>query len=136
MTVFLSQNRISKLNIIHMLNIKVDQLVNEIKEYINLRYELLKLEMTERSSVIGSSVFSMAIIVVLILFFLFLGSIGLSIYISELLDCTYAGFLIVAGAYLLLGLILFLGRKKLIEEPLRDKIIRILTKKENDTKNL
>ncbi len=116
-----------------MLNINLEQIVNEIKEYINLRTELLKLEITERSSVIGASIFSVLIVVVLILFFLFLGSIGLSIYLSEFVGNSYAGFLIVAGGYLLLGLILFLGRKKLIEEPLRDKIIRKLTRKENDT---
>jgi hypothetical protein len=112
-------------------NEKIERLVNDIKEYINLRYELIKLEMTERTSMIGASLISLLLVVISILFFLFFVSVGLSFYLSELIGDKYSGFLIVAAAYLVLGLLFFFGRKKLIEEPFRNKIIRkLLNKKE------
>ncbi|HEV7231015.1 MAG TPA: phage holin family protein [Bacteroidia bacterium] len=103
---------------------KIEELTDNLKSYASTNFELFKLEATERASVIGSeSVSFVAISAVAALFVVFI-SIGAGFYISARMGDTYSGFLIVAGFYLFLTLVLLIGKKKLIEHPLRDKIIR------------
>jgi hypothetical protein len=105
-------------------NAKIEELSESLKKYMNTNYELIKYEAVERSSVIGSSMFSSLLVgLVSVLFVLFI-SLGISFYLSAYLGNTYAGFIIVGGFYLLFGLILMLSKKQLIERPMRDKIIR------------
>jgi hypothetical protein len=105
-----------------MKKIEMEDVATSIKGYLATNIELLKLEGTERASVIGSG-FVVAIILgifgFLTLFFLSLGS---CFYISSLIGDNYSGFGIMAGFYLLITLILLVRRKKLIAS-LRDKII-------------
>lgn len=108
---------------------KIEGISENLKDYVSTNYELIKLQATERTSVIGSVLISTIIIATISLLFFFVLSFGVSLYLSALIGDTFSGFLIVAGFYLLLGLILFFGKKKFIESPLRDKIIQKLLKK-------
>lgn len=105
-------------------NIKTEELTTSLKRYVNTSFELIKLEATERSSVIGAGLVSGLLVALAGLLFVLFISLGLSFYLSYLLDSSYAGFMIIAGFYLLLAIILIIGRKKLVEKPIRDKIIR------------
>lgn len=109
-----------------------DGITENLKDYVKINYELIKLQATERTSVIGSVLISTIIIVTIGLLFVFVLSLGISFYLSALIGDTFSGFLIVAGFYLLVGLILFFGRKNLIDTPLRDKIIQKLLKKDEN----
>ena len=103
---------------------KIEVLVESINRYLKSNCELIKLEATERTSVIGSSIISNLLIgLVGILLIVFL-SLGVSFYISFRMGDSYSGFIIVAAFYFILGFILMIGRKALMERPLRDKIIR------------
>jgi hypothetical protein len=103
---------------------KLHELSRHFREYLNTHYELVKLQVLERLSVIGSGLASSFIIgVILLLFVLFL-SIAVGFYVSSRYGDNYTGFLFVAGFYFLVAIILLIGRKKLIEKPIRDKIIR------------
>jgi len=108
---------------------KIEGITENLKDYVNTNYELIKLQATERTSVIGSGIISALIIVIIGLLFFFALSLGVSFYLSALIGDTFSGFLIVAGFYLLIALIWFIGRKKLIETPLREKIIQKLLEK-------
>ncbi|SDC98741.1 Putative Holin-X, holin superfamily III [Williamwhitmania taraxaci] len=103
---------------------RLEDLTESAKQYLNTNIELLKFEATERTSVIGSGLISRLLVGMVSLLFVLFISIAAGFYLSELLGDSYSGFLIVAGFYFLLGLILIIGRKKLIETPLRDKFIR------------
>jgi uncharacterized membrane protein len=103
---------------------KIQVLIESINRYAKTNCELIKLEATERTSVIGSGLISnllIGLVGVLLMFFI---SLGVSFYISERVGNNYSGFIIVAGFYFILGLILMIGRKTLIERPIRDIIIR------------
>jgi energy-coupling factor transporter transmembrane protein EcfT len=103
---------------------KIEVLVESINRYVKTNCELIKLEATERTSVIGSCLISnllIGLVGILIIFFI---SLGASFYISYRIGDNYSGFIIVAGFYFILGFILMIGRRTLIERPLRDKIIR------------
>ena len=105
---------------------KIEELAVDLKSYVNTNYELLKLEAAERSSVIGSGLFSSLLVMIVVIFLLLFLSIAAALYISRRFEDNYTGFLFVAGFYLLVGIILLLGRKKLLADPFRDRIIRKL----------
>lgn len=103
---------------------KIEGLSDNVKEYIQLNYEIFKLEATEKVSEIGSSLFSSLVLGIALFLFILTLSMGAGFYLSALLGDSYSGFAIIAGFYLLISIILFVGRKKLLENPLRDSIIR------------
>jgi hypothetical protein len=104
--------------------VKIDGLTESLKQYVDTNIELIQLEVVERFSVIGASLISIVFVGITgVLFVLFI-SIGAGFYLSYLLGNYYSGFAIIAGFYLLLFLILIIGKKKLFEKPLRDKIIQ------------
>lgn len=105
---------------------KLEEISDQFKEYLIVNYEIVKLHATERASVIGSSLMSSLIIGIAIFLFVFTLSIGLGFYLSALLNNMYSGFLIIAGFYFLLAIILYIGRKRMIQKPMRNKIIQEL----------
>ena len=108
---------------------KLEELTANLKRYADTNFELIKLKVAERSSIIGSGLISSLVIgLVGILFVLFI-SLWAGFYISAILNNSYSGFMIVAGFYLLLALILIIVKKQLLEKPLRDRIIRKLFSK-------
>ena len=108
---------------------KIEELTDSLKRYVNTSYELIRLQATERSSVIGSGLISGIILGLTALLSVFFISLWAGFYLSDKIGNNYAGFAIVGGFYFLLGLILLIGRKKLVETPIRDKIIRKLLNK-------
>jgi len=110
---------------------KLEEITDSLKEYLLLNFEILKLEVTERISVIGSSLTAMLLVGLSVFMFVFTMSIGLGFYLSALLGDAYSGFAIIAAFYFLLAIALIVGRKKLIERPLRDKIIEKIMKTPN-----
>ena len=108
---------------------KIEELTESIKTYVSTSFELNKLEAAERSAVIGASVISGMVVAFVGFMFILFVSIGLSFYLSSLLGNSSAGFAIVGGFYFLLGFILFIGRKALMEIPIREGIIRKLFSK-------
>lgn len=103
---------------------KIEELTDSFKRYATTSYDLIKLEASERTSVIGSGLVSSILLgIVGVIFTLFL-SFAAGFYISARMGDTWSGFAIVAGFYLVVLLILAAGRKRLVEKPMRDKIIR------------
>ncbi len=108
---------------------KLEEITDSLKQYVNTNFEIIKLEATERTSVIGSSFASGLIVGLTAFLFIFSLSIGLGFYLSSLLGDSYSGFLIIAAFYFILAIVMLIGRKKFIESPLRDKIIQKLLEK-------
>lgn len=105
---------------------KIEEITDDLKKYINTNYEIIKLTATERASVVGSGLLSSLFIGLIGCMFLFVLSLGAGYYLSVLLGDTYSGFILLAGFYLLVWIILIFGKKKLLEKPFRDKIIEKL----------
>jgi positive regulator of sigma E activity len=112
-------------------HVEIGEIAERLKSYVNTNIELLKLELTERCSVIGASLLSSLLVVLIVALFVFFVSLWLGFYLSDLLGDSYSGFAIIAGFYLILGIVLILGKSKFLESPLRDKIIqKVLNKNE------
>lgn len=105
------------------LNEKVENLTDSLKEYVDTNCELIKLEVIEYSSVISAGIISTLIVGVMLVFFTFFISLYVAYYLSNLLEGFYTGFVIVSAFYLLLAIVFYLNRKKLIEVPVCNSII-------------
>jgi hypothetical protein len=103
---------------------KLEDLTKNINSYVKTNLNLIKYQVTERTCVIGSKIIAnLILLLVTVLLILFI-SLGASIYLSNYFGYNYLGFIIVAGFYFLLVLILLIGKGSLIERPVREKIIR------------
>ena len=105
-------------------NGKIEELTESLKSYLSTNLELIKYQAIERATVIIADLVSNVMVGLLLLFFVFFISLWACFYLSALLGDTYSGIAIVAGFYLLTGLILFMVRKKTVIKPLRNKIVR------------
>lgn len=113
---------------------KIEGLILNLKSYANSTIEIIKLETVQQISSIITNLMSRIIIGVVFMLFAFFLSIGVSFYLSELLGSNYLGFGIVAGVYLLLGIILVIGREKLLIRPFCDKFIQEIFQKQANKK--
>ncbi len=111
-------------------NKKVEELTESVKNYVNTNIELLKLQLTERISVIAPGLLTSLILAMIGLIFILFLSIVAGFYFSKLLGDFTLGFGIIAGFYLLLGILFLLVKKNIIEKPLRDKIINKIINKD------
>ena len=87
-----------------------------MKEYVDTNYELIKLEVIEYSSVISAGIISTLIVGVVLVFFSFFINLYDSYYLSYQLEESYMGFAIAGAFYLFLAIIIYLNKKKLIEQ--------------------
>jgi hypothetical protein len=102
----------------------IDNLFGDVNKYVNTRIDLITLKVAEKSAEAASGVVTGVILLVIFLFFILFGSFALAIGLSQLLDSGYAGFLIVAGIYLLTGILLAMNKDKWLAEPIQDMVVK------------
>lgn len=104
----------------------IEELFQKLKEYADVRLNLFKLQGISKVSGLLSSAISFILIGVIFITFIVCLTIGLSLWIGDSLGKTYYGFFIVAGFYVIIGLILFLARGKILKAPISNKLIKEL----------
>jgi len=105
---------------------KLQHLAEEAKQYVNVKIDLVKLDVAEKVSGIIADSAAAIVSAIIFLFFLLFASIGLALFLSSIIGKPYAGFLIVGSAYLIIGLIIWYKRRSLIQLPIMNNIIRQL----------
>ena len=105
-------------------NGRLEILTEGLELYVNTNSELIKLEVAQRSTAIGSSLVGGLLLGLAGMWALLFISLSVAFYISAQRGDIYSGFAIVAGFYFLVLIILWVGRKALIEIPLRDLMVR------------
>lgn len=110
---------------------KINSLKDQVKEYVQTRIDIATLTAVKGGSKAAGNVALYLLLSILGFFFLLFASIALAFAISEWLDHRIAGFLIVAGIYLVAGILFFAFKSKLILEPLANAIINAVLNKEN-----
>ena len=100
------------------------KLIENARDIVETSYKLLVLKVVDKATRILSSALA-AITFFVIGFFvvLFLG-IGTAIWIGEALENMKAGYFITAGIFIVVILIIYLLRKKIVFPALRDSIIK------------
>lgn len=94
--------------------LKLDSLIENITGYVEARMELMKLEIKEEVAKGLARVLLFMVLTVVFSLFIVLISIAVAYKIGESLG-TFGGFAIVAGFYLLIGILLVLFRDALSE---------------------
>ena len=110
---------------------EIARLVQEIKEYIELKYDILRLDFTEKIVRIISVFFGIMTFFVIVPGVLMFFSFALAYYLGDILGANHWGFMIVGAIYLFFGMVFIAFKKRFITKP----IIKTLTEailKEND----
>jgi uncharacterized membrane protein len=113
---------------------RVEELAGSVKDYVNTRIEAIKLNAAEKSSSVIANSVAGVVVGIMFLFFLGLASIALSIVLGEWIGKMWAGFVIVACFFLLLGIIIWFARGKLIRLPVMNALIQQLFKNDEENK--
>ena len=109
-----------------------EELLVTIKEYVNTRIEIIKLNAAEKISGIVANLLTVVIVTVIFLFFIGLASIGLAIVIGEWIGKAWAGFFIVSSLYLLVGIVLWTARKRIFQMPVMNALIQQIFKNDGE----
>jgi membrane-bound ClpP family serine protease len=111
-----------------------ESLFERAGEYFETRMELTKLKTVERSSeVISSAASSLAILVVVFLSIIIF-SIGFSLWIGEQTGKSYYGFFIVGGFYLVIALIGYAFKRRVLKTPVANLFINKVLNEQDDKK--
>jgi len=111
---------------------KIEELADNVKEYINTRVESVKLTAAEKSSVVIANIIAGLIVAVVFFFFIIFAGAALAFGLGEWIGKTWAGFLIVAGLYLLIGIVVWTARERIIRMPIMNALIKQLFKNDDE----
>jgi hypothetical protein len=103
---------------------RIGDLTGNIREYIETRIDMVKLDAADTVATAASSMASWMAITIAALITLIMVTIGGAIGIGYLLDNLAAGFFILAGAYLLFALLIYFFRDNWIRKPLINSIVK------------
>lgn len=111
---------------------KAEELAAHVKEYVNNRIASVKLSVAEKSSKIVANLIAKTIVVVVFLFFLVFASIAAGYALAKWTGEFYWGFLIVAGIYLFIGMIIWVAREKILRLPILNAMVKQMFKEEEE----
>jgi len=112
-----------------------DGFVDQVKEYVNIRLAQLKLLFAEKTSKVMSVMIAVVISALVFFLFLVLISIAGAIAIGQWVESFWLGFVIVGGVVLVVGLVLWISKDRLIRKPIMNALIKVMFDKEEDEKD-
>jgi hypothetical protein len=110
---------------------KYRKLSEDAKEYLKMRYDLLRLELLEKLSLIVSLVLLIVISVVFLLSAFMYASLALVFYLRNIWGSPVPGFLLLCGVFLAIAALLFVMKEKWFVNPLIKQLSAILFKDES-----
>jgi|WetSurMetagenome_2_1015567.scaffolds.fasta_scaffold138972_3 Na+/melibiose symporter-like transporter len=102
----------------------IESLYHRTEEYVKTSFEILKLKTLEKSTEVASSIIIRFILIAVLLMCLLILSLGVSLWLGEMLDKIYNGFMIVAAFWAVIGIILYFFLYKRIKKLISDSIIK------------
>ena len=104
----------------------VEELFQKIREYADVRLNLFKLKSINKFAGFMSLSITLIILIVIFSNILLCITIGAALLIGEWVGKIYYGFFIVGGIYLIIGLVIYSMRDKLIKTKVSNKLIKEL----------
>ena len=105
---------------------------NDLRDYIEVRLDLLKLQVAESISGIISKTVIISVVAILLVFILLFLSVAAGYFFASLLNSKELGFLCVAGIYLFVLLVFLLLKRKIVERPVIKSVVKIFFSKSGD----
>jgi len=107
----------------------IEQLIEKIENYGLTGIELTKLKLLEKGIVTLTGLVAYSSVLLIILFFLFSLSVGVSLLLGAFLGKFYYGFFVVAAFYMLLAILCYFFLYRWIKKPIGNLIIKKALKK-------
>ena len=105
---------------------RIESVFQHLNTYFEARWKLLVLNTTDKASDLVSSLASILLIALTMMFVLFFLSVSAALWIGYSYGDFSIGFLYVGLFYLLISIFLFLFRKSLIKVPVVNKFLRAI----------
>lgn len=99
------------------LSSQIKQLIEQLKVYVNLRLDYMRLYVADFLIRFFSGMVLWLVIFLFLFFVLVFGSFAFAFWFGELTGNMALGFLIIAGFYVLLAVLIYLLRKQLLIKP-------------------
>ncbi|MEP7250836.1 MAG: hypothetical protein ABI683_00605 [Ginsengibacter sp.] len=102
----------------------VEALFTKLKDYAETRLNLYKLMAISKVSGFFSTFVTMLILLLILFTIILCISIGGALLIGQWLGAAYLGFFVVAGIYLIIGLVLYSARNSLLKTSVSNKLLK------------
>lgn len=113
---------------------EVELLAATVKDYVANRLDAVRLDASEKSAEMVSSLTArIAVGLIVLLFLIFLG-IGLSILIGESIQLLWAGYIIVSLFFLLVGFFIWQLRDRIFKYPVMNAMMKQLYDQDEENK--
>ena len=101
----------------------IESLFEKVEDYGRTTIELFKLNTIDKSADLASSLAVKAVIFIFAAMFILSITIGLSLWLGELMGKSYYGFFVTGAAYALLAVLVYIFRSKWIKEPVSNAVL-------------
>jgi hypothetical protein len=102
----------------------IESLLERARDYGKTSYELAKLKALEKTSNVVSTIIPHSVVFILIMTFLVFLSLGLSLWLGEILGKMYYGFIVVAAFYGIAAFVLHFFMHKWLKKVIGDYFIK------------
>jgi hypothetical protein len=110
----------------------IAELTDQVKNYVQLRIDIFKLALTEKLAILTTTLLISIIFFIVFLFFTLFLSLAFIFWFKEYAGDAWAGSLIVAGFYIIVGFVVFLLRDRLFLNRVVTQISKILLEEEEE----
>ncbi len=101
-----------------------ENLIDRATDYVETKMELLKLQAVNTTTEVASTIISRFVVGLVIGLLVLILSAGFAIWLGDISGKLYYGFFLVSAFYLLVALVLYFFRDKLIKRPFTDMLIK------------
>jgi hypothetical protein len=106
----------------------LEPLLEGAKDYGKTSFELIKLKSLDKTSALASAIVINATVLIIISMFFLVGTIGLALWLGEILGKSWYGFFTVAGFYGITGVVLYFFMNKWLKKVIGNLIIKHVLK--------
>jgi hypothetical protein len=106
----------------------IEMLFEKVESYTKTTLELYRLKAIDKITDVFATIASSLIIAVIVVLSFILISVGLALFLGELLGKSYYGFLLLGGVYGLVAVLVAMNRKDWLEIKLNDYLINQIFK--------
>ena len=109
-------------------NIKepIEEIIDDIKDYIDTSSELYKMKATEKAAEVVSGAVIGLTLALISAFVLLFASLAAAFMLSEIFHKDYIGFVIVAGVYAFIAVIIFITKDKWLKHRIVNSFIKTI----------
>ena len=112
----------------------IDKLLLEFKKYLELQKEFVKLDATEKMTVILSAILIVTVLLLLGSIVLLFLTFALAYYLGDVLGSLSLGFGLISAFILLLTVIFYLNRNRMVIQPMARFMTKLILTKEDGSK--